>query len=211
METFEWAKTVAAFGGFFLAVLAWLNTFYDKYLKRGKLSVEVESASIKSTARGGYAFHVNLLLYASWKDVFLREMRLRNSSRCLPIPPPGDSNVSPGDTDSISLPTAVPYTTADILSLEPSEIRSDFEQRWFRTGLQIRDLKIVQDSQMSLTLLGYLASINDDGHVLSLPLEGWSIEVEHKDSVDKTVFRFEAHVTNPQETKQEVKGPRGLY
>jgi hypothetical protein len=53
METFEWAKTIAAFGGFLLSILAWLNTFYDKYLRKGKLRVEVESASIKSIARGG--------------------------------------------------------------------------------------------------------------------------------------------------------------
>jgi len=211
METFEWAKTVAAFGGFFLSVLAWCNTHYEKYFRKGKLLVEVESASIKLIARGAYAFQINLVSYASWKDVFVREMRLRNSSRCLPILPPPGSNVSPGENDSVPLHKAIPYTVTDILSVEASAIEPDFEQLWFRDGLTIRDLRIGQDSQMSLTILGYLASIHDNGHVLSLPLDGWSIEVEHRDSVDKTSFRFEAHVTNSQETKQEIKGPRGLY
>jgi hypothetical protein len=70
---FETLKTIAAFGGITLGIANLAITIYDKFLKRGKVSIEIEAPYVKLLDTDWYVFQMKVAFISKVKENWIKQ------------------------------------------------------------------------------------------------------------------------------------------
>lgn len=177
---YETAKSVAAFGGLALGLINLGLALYKDYLRKGKLKVVVEKATVRWRGRGDYDYQVNVALSATGGDVYLKEVRLFNPERLYHLW---------GDKLEIPARIACALTHEELPELD----EKIFEKRvreLLAVPIAIRDLCLKSGETKSLTLPQRYVSLRLPDQWAEFPLNDWTIEIEHSNGHQAVEFSF---------------------
>lgn len=169
-------QTIAAFGGFVLGIVNLIILLYQEFWKKGKLDVSVEKADMKKIGEGFYDLQISIVLSASRKDVFLKEMKLGNESEVFG---------AYATQNNLILSRIYPYRRNDLLELTPEQFEQKLMQEMNPKSIIVRDLKIANNSQQSYMIVDRIESARYPDGWDDLPTDGWYLQFEYGNSVVK--------------------------
>ncbi|MCB2384260.1 hypothetical protein KV201_19055 [Shewanella sp. SR1] len=185
---FETAKTVAAFGGLGLGVLNLGISLYKDFFRKGNIKVEIEKSEIKWRSADAYDFLVSLNVFATGKDVYLKDVWIEHPTEVF-----GPSNLS----SKLHANKVVKHLAQDVLALDTDEYETEVK-RLFKESDYTRDLCISEGQRKTLTITDRFDSERLMDGWLEVPLTGWKLVIDYGTKTISIPFNFTN--TKPSET-----------
>jgi hypothetical protein len=179
-------KTIAAFGGLALGLINLFVTIYKDFLRKGKLQLSVETARIRHLGYGRYQYQIDLLMTAAGGDVYLKDLYLCSEEKVFWYP-----NSEVGQARDIIYKLAN-HATEEFFSLSSEDFFSRGKEI-AEKAFDVRGLKITDKSLLSTTFIDDFTTKQDDSKWTRLPIEGWSILVEYRNTSIRFPFSFQEH------------------
>lgn len=170
--------TIAAFVGLGLGLLNISIVVYKDFIRKPKLTVDLEAAEVRWRYCCMYDFKIDMILSARHGDVHLRDIVLQNRYFSIFDDGPPFSSQMDLIADRIS---------ENILELTAEEVKVN---ALMAGAHQVRDLRIKNEESRSMTITTRISPENVNGDRIEIPLDNWVLNVNYGHRIITLPFSF---------------------
>ena len=180
---FETFKVIAALSGFFLGLLNLGLTIYNNYIKKAKLNINIDKATIRCINEGDYDFQVNLTLSSKNGPSYIKNIFIEHPTNCI-----GEYS----NSNRISANRALTFITSDLLSETPDGYKARVTEL-FKNPIPVRDLKINDHEHRSITITDRIVTTREPDGYEDFPVNDWKLYVNYNNETISADIIWNCH------------------